>query len=263
MDKVKIYYVDLLDENKLTETVNKINPVFIIHLATYINYRNQADVEQMIDINIKGTLNLLLASKNIDYDVFVNTGSSSEYGIKNNPMKETDILEPISFYAVTKSSATLLCKVFSKEYKKPIVTLRPFSAYGPYEEKDRFVPTIIKAITEGKTINLTPGKQRRDFIYIDDIIDAYLKTIKKGNKLSGEILNIGTGKEFTNDEVVDILFKVTNKKVPINKGSFPTRMWDNSHWVADISKTKKLLNWKPNNTLFEGLKKTYEWYKYV
>lgn len=261
LNKVKIHNVDLLNKNMLSKTVNKINPNFIIHLATYGDYRKQADVEKMINVNIEGTLNLLLASKNIDYELFINTGSSSEYGIKNKPMKEKDFLEPISFYAATKISATYLCQVFAKEYAKSIVTLRPFSAYGFYEEKSRFIPTIIKAIIENKPIKLTPGNQRRDFIYVKDIVNIYLKTLSYGKKLSGQILNMGTGIEYTNDEVVRALFKITGKKVKIKKGAFPVRIWDTSHWVADISKTKKLLNWSPSFTLEKGLRETYRWYK--
>jgi len=215
LNKVKAYHVDLLNKKKLTKIVRKINPNFIIHLATYSDYRKQTDAEKMIDANIKSALNLLLASKNIDYKLFINTGSSSEYGVKNKPMNEKDCLKPISFYAVTKASTTFLCQVFANEYKKPIITLRPFSVFGPYEEEKRFIPTIIKAVIENKSIKLTPGNQRRDFIYIDDVVDIYIKALSYGKKLSGEILNIGTGIEYTNDEVVQTLFKVTCKKVKI------------------------------------------------
>lgn len=260
LPKVKIHQADIFNKQTISETIKKINPKSIIHLATYTQYRNQEDFGQMVETNIKGTLNLLDATKNISYDVFINTGSSSEYGIKESPMKETDLLEPISFYAASKASATLLCQVFSKEYKKPIITLRPFSVYGPHEEKDRFIPTIIKALIKGKPISLTAGKQRRDFIFVDDVANCYIKTLKKGNKLLGEILNIGTGWEYTNDEIVETLFRTTGKKVPVNKGAFPKRMWDTSHWVSDIAKTKRLLNWSPSFTLEKGLKKTYNWY---
>lgn len=257
---IKFHQTDILNERELSETVQKICPSVIIHLATYSNYRNQQNFKQMIKTNINGTLNLLNASKNIDYDIFINTGSSSEYGAKNRPMRETDLLEPISFYAATKSSATLLCQVFAKEYGKPILTLRPFSVYGPHEEEDRFIPTVIKAITRNKPINLTPGKQRRDFIYVDDIVDIYIKAMQKGKALSGQILNMGTGKEYTNDEIVDVLFEIAGKKTKVNKGMFPKRIWDMPHWVADISKTERLLNWSPAFTLKEGLREAYRWY---
>lgn len=261
LPKINLFYSDLLDLGELKAIINKINPSIIFHLATYSAYRNPQATIEMLDANIKGTLNLLLAAKDINYDVFINTGSSSEYGIKQKPMTEKDLLEPISFYAATKASATLLCQVFAKEYQKPIVTLRPFSVYGPMEEKKRFIPTIIKAVFENRTIKLTPGNQRRDFIYVQDVVDIYIKTMIQGKKLAGQILNMGTGIEYTNDEVVQTLFKIAGKKVTIEKGAFPKRSWDTSHWVADISKTKKILDWEPKFTLEDGLKKTYRWFK--
>lgn len=261
VSKIRIHKVDLLENLKLYRAVNKIKPNIIVHLATYSNYRNQRAIRQMVNLNIQGTLNLLMASMNIDYTIFINTGSSSEYGFKNKPMNEKDILEPTSFYAATKASATLLCQVFARELKRPIVTLRPFSVYGPYEKKDRFIPTIIKAVIENKPISLTSGKQRRDFIYIDDVIDAYIKVIKNGKSLAGQILNIGTGKQYTNNDVVKTLFKAVGKTVSVKKGAFPKRLWDTPYWVANISKTNKLLKWKPQFSLEEGLKKTYSWYK--
>ncbi len=261
VSKIRIHKVDLLDSLKLSQTVSKIKPEIIIHLATYSNYRDQRAIKQMIDLNIQGTFNLLLASKDINYDIFINTGSSSEYGLKSKPMKENDLLEPVSFYAATKASATLLCQVFAKEFKKPIVTFRPFSVYGPYEEKSRFMPTIVKALIKGKSINLTPGKQRRDFIYIDDVVDIYIKAMRTRKNLAGQILNIGTGKQYSNDETVKILFKAVGQKVSVKKGAFPKRLWDTPYWVADISKTTKLLKWKPRFGLKEGLRKTYFWAK--
>lgn len=261
IQKIHLHKIDLLDKNKLKKVVGEINPSIIIHLATYSAYADQTAALDMIRINIEGTLNLLTSSKDINYNIFINTGSSSEYGIKEKPMREDDLLEPVSFYAVTKASASLLCQVFAREYKKPIVTLRPFSVYGPHEEEKRFVPTIVKAVIENKPIKLTPGNQRRDFIYIEDIVDIYIKAISHGKELSGQILNMGTGIEYTNDELVQTLFKVTGKKVKIEKGAFPKRLWDTSHWVADISKTKRMLGWKPKSTLEDGLKKTYLWFK--
>lgn len=259
--KIKIHEVDLLEKNKLQKKIHEINPSVIFHLATYSEYRNQNKIKSMTDANIMGTINLLLASRDIDYKIFVNTGSSSEYGFKSKPIKENDVLEPISFYAATKASSTLLCKVFAKTYKKPIVTFRLFSVYGPYEEKTRLVPTLIRSIIHNKTIKLTTGNKRRDFIYVDDVINAYLKSIKMGNKLMGKILNIGTNQQYTNDEIALILFKLTGITVPVNKGAFPKRIWDTDNWIADISFAKKLLDWQPKHSIEKGLEKTYLWFK--
>jgi nucleoside-diphosphate-sugar epimerase len=261
LPKLNIHEINILDVKNLKKKITQINPQAIIHLATYSKYRNQNDFEQMVETNIKGTLNLLTASKDINYDILINTGSSSEYGMKNKQMKESDLLEPISFYAATKASTTLLCQVFAREYQKPIVTLRPFSVYGPFEEKERFIPTIINSVLHDKPIKLTSGNQRRDFIYVQDIVDIYIKTIRMGKSLSGQVLNMGTGIEYTNDEVVKTLFKMSGKKVKIEKGAFPKRLWDTKHWRADISKTKRTLNWKPKFSLEEGLRDTFNWFK--
>ncbi|KKQ34471.1 MAG: Nucleoside-diphosphate-sugar epimerase [Microgenomates group bacterium GW2011_GWA2_37_6] len=257
---IVFHQTDIVNQTNLKSTLTKINPSVIFHLATYSSYRNQEDVNQIFDVSIKGTLNLLLATKDVPYKIFVNTGSSSEYGIKQKPMKEKNLLEPISFYAAAKSGQTLLCQTFSYQYKKPIVTIRPFSVYGPYEQKDRFVSTITRSLINKKTIKLTGGKRRRDFIYIDDLVNLYIQVVKKADKLSGKILNAGTGHELTNDDVVKILFKITDQKTKIEKGKFPKRMWDSPHWVANIETTKRLLSWKPKYSIEKGLKANYDWF---
>lgn len=258
--KLIFHEINLNNATQMKNKLRKIMPLAIFHLAAHGAYRNQEEVKEMMKVSINGTINLLLASKDISYRIFVNTGSSSEYGFKNQPMRETDLLEPFSFYAAVKASATLLCQAFAFQYKKPIVTFRPFSIYGPYESYDRFIPTIIRALINNESIRLTPGYQRRDFVYVEDLVEAYTEAIQNGNMLKGKLCNIGTGKEYSNDEVVQILFKIAGKKVNVEKGRFPKRSWDNPHWVADISQTKKILKWKPNHTLEKGLQKTYEWF---
>lgn len=259
-NKIHFHTVNINDQKKLTILLKKVKPVAIYHLATYSSYRNQEEVKQIFDISVNGTLNLLLASRDIPYKIFVNTGSSSEYGFKKNPMKENDTLKPVSFYASAKSAQTLLCQTFSYHYKKNIVTIRPFSVYGPYEQKDRFIPVITRSLINDQSIKITSGNQRRDFIYIDDIIDIYIKTIEHADKISGKILNAGSGIEYTNDEIVKKLFRITGKKVPIEKGKFTKRIWDSPHWVANINMVKNELKWKPKYSLEKGLKNTYDWF---
>lgn len=258
--KIVFHGVDIFNRADLERLFIKINPYAIFHLATFGQYRNQDDAGDIIKTSVLGTLTLLQASKEVPYSIFVNTGSSSEYGFNDKPMREEDLPKPISFYAVSKVSATYLCQVFSQTYKKPIVTVRPFSVYGPMEEETRFIPTIIKSLIENKPIRLTSGTKRRDFIYVEDVVKAYIKILNKHNRLSGEIFNLGTGVEYSNDEVVKTLFKIAGRKVPIEKGAFPQRIWDSNHWVADTSKSSKKLRWKAQYSLREGLKKTYEHY---
>ena len=260
-NQITVHNGDITDYNSLRRALLKTKPDYIIHLATYGAYSFQTEIDKIISVNIGGTKNLLEASKDIPYKCFINTGSSSEYGFKDKPMRESDFCDPVSYYGVTKLAATQICKVFAQINDKPIVTLRLFSVYGPYENQTRFMPTIIKSLIVKNVINLTSGKVRRDFIYIDDVITAYIKTINLGPKMQGKILNIGTGKEYTNDEVVKKLFEVTNKRTKIKKGAYPKRMWDTKHWLADISNTKKILKWNPRYDLAKGLLTTHTWFE--
>lgn len=256
-----LHTTSLLNPRDLKKLLQRIKPSIIFHLATYGSNSYQNDLRKMYRVNLQGTLNLLLATQEVPYEMFINTGTSSEYGFKEKPMKESDVLKPESFYAATKASATLLASVFAKTCRLPVVTIRPFSVYGPYENPRRFIPTIVRRLIEGKPIPLTPKEQRRDFVFVDDVVDAYLKVAKKKAALSGRVLNIGSGKQYTNDEVVETLFRVTKKRVPVKKGAYPKRLWDTSFWVADLSETKRLLGWKPKYSLEDGLLKTYAWYK--
>ncbi len=259
--KIHVHTLDLLDTKRLAMLFKRTHPAIIYHSAAYGRSEDQADEEKMIDVNIKGTLSLLEASRSVGYTLLVNIGSSSEYGFKKKPMKESDIVKPASFYAVSKASATYLCSVFAKQWKKPIVTIRPFSVFGPFEEKTRFIPTIMRALLEQKPILLTSGRVRRDFIFIDDFVDACLTLITHAKNVSGTIINLGSGKEYTNDEVVKMLFKITRKTTLVKKGSFPKRSWDTNHWMSDNRLARKLLKWKPKTTLDKGLYKTYIWFE--
>ncbi|MCX6727086.1 MAG: NAD(P)-dependent oxidoreductase [Candidatus Shapirobacteria bacterium] len=260
LDKVTIHYSDLSNVSELTKIIKKIKPNIIYHLATNGAYSYQKDANQIIETNILGTWNLLQACNTTNYDLFVNTGSSSEYGLKKNAMKETDLLEPASYYAVTKCAQTLLCSHIAKQEHRPIVTIRPFSVYGPYEEPKRFVPTLMNALFFNKEMNLVAPETARDQIYVDDMVDAYLKIEELKNN-PGEYFNIGTGIQSTIKEVVDTAVKVTGKTAQFKWGGMEKKSWDTNHWVADVSKAGRLLKWTPKINLEQGLKLTWDWFQ--
>lgn len=260
LDKVTVHTSNLLDLKELTEIVQKVNPNIIYHLATNGAYSYQKDANQIIETNILGTWNLLQACNTVSYDLFVNTGSSSEYGFKQFAMRETDILEPTSYYAVTKCAQTLLCSHIAKQENRPIVTIRPFSVYGPYEEPKRFIPTLMKALMYNNEMNLVAPDTARDQIYVDDMVDAYLKIDELKNN-PGEYFNIGTGVQSTIKEVVDTAIKVTKKTAQFKWGEMENRSWDTNNWVSDISKARQLLKWTPKISLDQGLKLTWVWFQ--
>lgn len=258
LDLLSIYKCGLTEKNKLEKILKTIKPKHIIHLASYGNSSSQTELDKMIEANIVGLYNLLDASKEIKYKSFVISGSSSEYGFKNKPMKESDYLEPNSYYSATKSAGTLLAQSYALLNKKPIRILRLFSVYGPYEDKNRLIPTVIRKALNKERIFVTKEKLKRDFIFVDDVVDVFYKTLKKKLK-NGEIINVGTGKQYSNLEIVRIIEKIL--KVKLKLGVFPKRSWDTTNWVADVRKSKKMLNWRAKNSLEQGLRKTIEWQK--
>lgn len=260
LPKTTVHIDDLSDADRLTKLMRRINPDIIYHLAVYGAYPAQNNGDLCIDTNIRGTWNLLKATKEIDYELLVNTGSSSEYGFKQAPMKENDYLEPASYYAVTKSSQTLLCSYFARENQKPIVTLRPFSVYGPYEDRNRFVPTLLRSIYYRQPLNLVSPDIARDWLYVDDMVKAYL-LIDQLKKYGGEVFNIGTATQSSIRKVVALAFKVSGKTTALAWGQMKNRKWDTNYWVADLTKTKKLLKWRPEIDLRQGLLRTWQWYK--
>jgi nucleoside-diphosphate-sugar epimerase len=258
MDSLRIHHVDLRDEAALKAVAQKARPEVIYHLAAHGAYPFQTDPDGIIETNFLGTWNLAKATASVDYEAFVNTGSSSEYGFKDFAMRETDLLEPNSYYSVAKCAQTLLCQHFAHVEKKPITTFRLFSAYGPYEEPTRLVPTTIARCLRGESLKLVSPDVARDFVYVEDVVEAYL-AIPQLSKLSGEIVNIGTGVQHTVKDVVDAVLKHTGAKVACEWGGMAQRIWDARTWVADATKSQRLLGWRPRVSLSEGVARTVSW----
>lgn len=242
----------LFQPKNLKKFVTDLNPDFIFHLAAFGNRHYQTNEKKIIKVNLQGTINLLTASSDVNYSAFINTGSSSEYGIKNKPMKETDSLDSDTFYGATKAAATMICRAFAKRYNKPIITVRPFSVYGPGESEDKFIPHAIKLAKQNQILKLAPGIH--DWIFIADYINGVLKVIEYADKLKGKVVNIGTGVQLTNKKVVDIIEKVLGKTIKVEYIK-TIREYDTTIcWVADNSILKSL-GWKYKYDLLNGVKK--------
>ncbi|MDC0481398.1 NAD(P)-dependent oxidoreductase [Candidatus Pelagibacter sp.] len=261
IDKTNSFNVDLKDEKKLQQIIKIIKPKTIFHLAAHGAYSYQNDFKSIKDTILDGTINLINACKKYNFNIFINTGSSSEYGFKKKKMSEKNILVPNSYYSVFKSSSTLYCQFESLKSDLPIITIRPFHVYGPYEEPTRLIPTLIRELIQNKKSKLVSPKISRDLIYIDDVINFYIMIAKKNN-LRGEIFNLGFGKKVTIKEIYNYIKKITNSKVSSKWNSLSNRSWDQTHWYSDMSHTKKKLDWSPKVNYKIGLYKTLTWYKY-
>jgi len=260
-DRIKLDYPDLTKYEEIEKFMNELEPQIILHFATYGAYQaKQQDIKTTIDINLLGTINLVNACNKIEFECFVNTGSNSEYGRKDKPMKEDDLLEANNLYGITKAAATMYCQNMAMKLGLPIVTMRPFAVYGYFEEKERLIPTVIKSCLANIELKLSSPKSVRDFIFIEDVMEAYLVAIENIQKIKGEIFNVGTGTQTTIDKLVSLVKEITHSKVVPQYGQVKPAQYEPKNWRADISKIKNLLSWQPKYNLKEGLKKNIEWF---
>ena len=257
---VQLHVIELTDDVALNRVVGNIRPDWVFHLATYGAYSWQTDLHQMIQTNIIGSINLIMAGLRTGFEVFVNTGSSSEHGFKRHASSETDWLEPNSLYAVTKASATLFCQYFAQSQKMRMSTLRLYSVYGPYEEPGRLMPTLILLGLQGKLPPLVNPSVVRDYVYVEDVVDAYIRVATQIDQEPGAIYNVGTGIQTSMCEVVEIARRVMGIVVEPKWGSMMNRLWDTSIWVADSRKIRHDLGWQPSYTFEQGFCQMVSWF---
>jgi nucleoside-diphosphate-sugar epimerase len=256
------HVADLRDKNGIARIANETKPDIIYHLATYGAYHFQSNLEDIVSTNISGTANLLNACSKVGFERFIAVGSSSEYGTKDRPMKESDLLEPVDFYGVAKAAASLFCQCFAKLYDMPVSIIRPFSVYGYYEAPTRLVPSVINACIRGKNPRLLSPSSVRDFIFVEDLITAFLMLASNKTERGGETYNVGYGKQYSVSDLVSKVIKITGAPVQPMWGAAPTRARrEPKHWVSDTSKIRKSLGWKPKYDLDHGLRKTITWFR--
>jgi UDP-glucose 4-epimerase len=258
-----VWHGDLRDYPSISSCIKNSKPQIIFHLAALRNVKRDPElIEPMIDVNIKGTVNLLRAiiKEKITLERFINTGSSEEYGNGSVPFNEDQKEIPVSPYSASKVAAVYFCQMLYRTMGLPTVTLRPFLTYGPYQDIDMFIPSLIYHCIEGKDFPMTEGDQTREFNYIDDIIEAYLLAARCPN-VSGEIINIGNGIEYRIKDVAKKIVHIMGEPIRLLIGALPKRAGETEHVFCSNEKAKGLLKWSPRINLNEGLERTIDWYK--
>ncbi len=263
ISKFNIKYADIMNDKDVSKVIKITKPDIVFHSATYGVYPNQNNFEKMIKTNLIGTKNLLESLSNYnDLEKFVNIGTSFEYSSKKQPIKETDLSNPSTIYGITKNAQTNISQYFAIQKKLPTISFRIFSTYGRYDEPGRIIHDIMYSAINKNKINLSSKQTVRDFIHIDDVIDALVLASRK-KSLTGEVFNIGTGKEYSLKQIADLIQNLTNTKLNISWGhKDKIREFDkiNGKNIADIKKSTRILKWKPKNSIKDGLIKTFNWY---
>jgi len=269
---------DLLDRGEVKSVISRIKPKTIFNLAAYGAYSTQRDIDRTYQTNFNSTYRLIEQLKKYGFSAYLQAGSQSEYGLNCSGPSEDDELIPNSHYAISKTAASYLVKYYGKVEKLPIVHLRLYSVYGPWEEPSRLIPTIIREAKKGRLPKFVDPNISRDFVYVDDVVEGFIKAAmilrgSKDSKLShpqgeryfrtnahpegvqifGEAFNVCTGKKTTIKELAYLVKKIFNIKQEPQFGTMKNREWDLSDWYGNPKKIQKYFGWKAKTDLETGL----------
>jgi len=258
-DDVRLHEVSLGDLAGLSSLAADGRPEWIFHLAASGAYSWQQDLDRMVATNVTGTMNLVRACLGPGFEAFVNTGSSSEYGYKDHAPTEREWVEPNSHYAVTKASATMFCRLTAQQQDVHIPTLRLYSVFGPWEEPNRLVPTLVVRGLDGTLPPLVDPDVARDYVFADDVSEAYVRVASTPGQERGAVYNVGSGVQTTLREIVDAARRVMGIAVQPVWGSMPNRRWDTSVWVSDPRAIAAAVGWKATTNVEDGLRRTVDW----
>jgi dolichol-phosphate mannosyltransferase len=257
-----ILQADLLVDANLDYLIGQTDPKTVFNCVAYgaYSFETQSDLIYQTNFNLTAKILDRLSKKGIA--AYVHAGSSSEYGDKASGPSETLLPEPNSDYAVSKVASANSIHYFGKKKQLPCANLRIYSVYGPFEDSSRLIPTVVKAGLEGKYPDFVHPDVSRDFVYIDDVCEAFLDTALNLRPAQyGDSFNIGSGVKTTIADVAKVsggLFQIKDKPA---FQSMENRTWDVKEWFADTKKTRELLGWEAKTSFSLGLQETAEWYR--
>lgn len=260
--KAKFYKVSVCDKKKIDDIFKKEKIDIVIHHAAQLDVRKSVEDPCFdADVNIKGALNILEACKNtkVKKIIFASSGGTIYGECGTKAPDENSFANPLSPYGVAKLSVEHYIKAYSALYGLKYTILRYANVYGPRQDVNGeagVVAIFIGKMTANKDVFVFGnGKQLRDYVYVKDVVSANIKSLTKGNN---EIINIGTQKTFSVNQLVKELSAITNYK---NKPVFkPKRNGELFKSFLNISKAKKVLNWEPKVSIKNGLKNTVEYF---
>ena len=246
--------IDLTDYNMTNQAILKVSPHYVIHLASSKSRSNKIDdIRSIFDYNFNSSLNLfetLLKNKNLISLTVL--GSIEEYGNVNIPFIENQFESPNTIYGLSKLSITKLANIFFNEYNLPVVILRPSIVYGPNQNVDMFIPSLINALIQKQNFKMTYGEQFRDFIFIDDLIEALINTISI-DELSGLVINIASGLSYKLNEIAIKIATQLNATKHLQIGAIKYRNLEIMEYTVDINNAKTNIKWQPKISIDEGL----------
>jgi|GEM_PF-353680 len=255
---VVLHEADLADVSSLEKVWESVRPDYVFHLATPRGDTEKAR-EEMLRVSTFGAMELIRLMKEYPIKRLVASGSSLEYASSASALQESSAISPVTWHGATKAAAHIMFRQSALAEGAPVVWLRLFHVYGPWESAHRLAPTAIRAVLSGTPLALTAPGIRHDWVFIEDVLEALLLATSKGDP--GDVFNIGSGVEVANEEFVACVESATGLKARIAPERVPRRVADAEHRYADRTLAAQILGWRPRHDLLQGVRRTLAWYE--
>lgn len=262
LDQIEVFTGDVRDPNGVRTAMKGCDKVYHLAALIAIPYSYHSP-DSYVDTNVKGTLNVLQAARDLGLERVIVTSTSEVYGTAQYiPIDEKHPRQPQSPYSASKIGADCMAESFYRSFDLPVTIVRPFNTYGPRQSARAIIPTIITQLANGfeeiKLGDLTPT---RDFLYVKDTAKGFI-SIANSSELIGQDCNIATNSEISMQELVDTLINVMNPNAKIIQD--PNRIRPEKSEVfrlyGDNSKIVKYTDWTPQYNLEDGLRETIKWF---
>tara|TARA_B100001013_G_scaffold272251_1_gene173170 strand:+ start:191 stop:1090 length:900 start_codon:yes stop_codon:yes gene_type:complete len=255
LPQVKYIICDITKKKSLRKNIQK-SFNYVVNLGGYVDHSNRKKTFKSHYIGCKNLAEIFLKKELIS---FVQMGSSAEYGNVKSPQKENAKCKPKSVYGQAKLlSSTYLIDLFKKQ-KFPSTILRLYNTYGSRQDLNRFIPIVISGCTKNKKFPCSIGNQVRDFLHIDDVVDAIIKSLTNKNA-RGQIINIGSGKPRIIKNIIEYIKKISKGGYPLF-GKVKLRRDEILTVYPDINKARNKIGWRPKISFKKGLKVTIDSFK--
>jgi UDP-glucuronate 4-epimerase len=256
-----IHALDILDRDNLRRVFEEIRPEAVVHLAAWAGVRPSLEKPELYAaVNVTGTVNMLEMAKEFSVGCFIFGSSSSVYGGSTRvPFTEDDPVDrPVSPYAATKRAGELLCHTYAHNFSLHISCLRFFTVYGPRQRPEMAIHKFARLMSEGKEVPIFgQGDSRRDYTYVQDIVDGILAAIEVNAQF--EIVNLGESQTITLLELVTHLETALGRKARLR--FLPDQAGDMKVTYADITRARRLLGYNPRTPIKEGIGLFADWFK--
>jgi len=257
-----ISFLNLQDPLSVLSLFNRLRPKTVFDCSSFGAYSFEQDFERIHSTNYLSFIRIMEDLAEFDLSAYIHAGSSSEYGLNASGPAETDSLVPNSHYAVSKAATSQAIAYYGKVRGFPVVNLRLYSVYGPYEDSSRLIPVLCKNSIEGKLPMFAHFDTSRDFVHVDDVISAFVDaSLRMCPEIAGESFNIGTGVRTTFTSLAILTRQLFNIQAEPEFSPAFGRAWDVNNWYANPKKAEVVLGWTAKIRLEDGLIYTRDWWK--